>query len=115
MARTKAPAQPRLELKPLGDTSHGSSSEETTEGGRDAIGWYHEKKSNDDRNIGIGPNHDWSSHGADGFGLMCIQHDQPDGTPQQRERYRDRRTTRGEYDALESKADLSPSPADIRK
>jgi hypothetical protein len=46
---------------------------------RDAIGWYHEKKSNDDRNIGLGPNHDWSSHGADSFGLMCIHYDQPDG------------------------------------
>jgi hypothetical protein len=34
----------------------------TTEDGRDALGWYHEKKSNDDRNIGLGPNHDWSSH-----------------------------------------------------
>jgi len=40
---------------------------ETTEPGRDAIGWYHEKRSNDDRNIGLGPNHDWSSHGAGGF------------------------------------------------
>ena len=47
----------------------------------DAIGWYHEKKSNDDRNIGLGPNHDWSSHAADGFGLMCIHYDQPDGAP----------------------------------
>ena len=34
---------------------------DTTEEGRDALGWYHEKKSNDDRNIGLGPNHDWSS------------------------------------------------------
>ena len=64
---------------------------ETTEGGRDAIGWYHEKKSNDDRNIGLGPNHDWSSHGADSFGLMCIHYDQPDGAPAQRERYRSQR------------------------
>ena len=43
---------------------------DTTEDGRDALGWYHEKKSNDDRNVGLGPNHDWSSHAADGFGLM---------------------------------------------
>ena len=32
-------------------------------------------------------NHDWSSHGADGFGLMCIHYDQPDGAPPSRERY----------------------------
>ena len=64
---------------------------DTTEAGRDAIGWYHEKKSNDDRNVGLGPNHDWSSHGADSFGLMCIHYDQPDGAPPQRERYRAQR------------------------
>jgi phage terminase large subunit len=34
-----------------------------------------------DRNIRFGPTHDWSSHGADGFGLMCIHYDQPEGTP----------------------------------
>jgi phage terminase large subunit len=44
----------------------------TTEVGRDALGLYHEKKSNDDRNMGLGPNHDWSLHGADAFGLMCV-------------------------------------------
>ena len=55
--------------------------EATTEAGRDALGWYHEKKSNDDRNIGLGPNHDWSSHGADAFGLMCVHYDHPDGAP----------------------------------
>jgi phage terminase large subunit len=59
---------------------------DTTEAGRDAIGWYHEKKSNDDRNIGLGPNHDWSSHGADNFGLMCIHYDQPEGAPPPRQR-----------------------------
>jgi phage terminase large subunit len=68
---------------------------DTTEDGRDALGWYHEKKSNDDRNIGLGPNHDWSSHCADAFGLMCIHYDQPDGAPPPRERYRDRRSARG--------------------
>jgi phage terminase large subunit len=69
--------------------------EETTEDGRDALGWYHEKKSNDDRNIGLGLNHDWSSHAADGFGLMCIHYDQPDGAPPQRRRYRGRRPSSG--------------------
>lgn len=49
---------------------------ETTEGGRDALGWYHEKR-DDERNMGLGPEHDWASHGADAFGLMCICHEEP--------------------------------------
>lgn len=51
--------------------------EATTEAGRDALGWYHEKRSDDDRNIGLGPDHDWSSHGADSFGLMCVAYEAP--------------------------------------
>lgn len=50
---------------------------DTTEAGRDALGWYHEKKSDDDRDIGLGPEHDWSSHGADAFGLMCVAYEDP--------------------------------------
>lgn len=50
--------------------------EETTRGGRDALGWYHEKK-DDKRDIGLGPEHDWSSHGADAFGLMCVAYEAP--------------------------------------
>jgi phage terminase large subunit len=46
----------------------------TTAAGLDALGWYHEKK-DDERNIGLGPEHDWSSHGADSFGLMCVAAD----------------------------------------
>jgi phage terminase large subunit len=34
---------------------------ETTQPGLDAIGWYHEKR-DEARNIGLGPDHDWSSH-----------------------------------------------------
>lgn len=49
---------------------------ETTQGGRDALAAYHEKR-DDKRGIGLGPNHDWSSHGADSFGLMCIAHEEP--------------------------------------
>jgi phage terminase large subunit len=49
----------------------------TTEAGRDALGWYHEKRSEDDRNVGLGPNHDWSSHGADGFGLGAVVYEAP--------------------------------------
>ena len=48
--------------------------EETTSAGLDALGWYHEKK-DDLRGIGLGPEHDWASHGADAFGLMCIAYD----------------------------------------
>ena len=53
-----------------------SFNEKTTEGGRDALGWYHEKR-DEARNIGLGPEHDWASHGADAFGLMCVAHEQP--------------------------------------
>ena len=45
--------------------------EATTQVGRDALGWYHEKW-DDKRNTGLGPDHDWASHGADAFGLMAI-------------------------------------------
>jgi len=48
----------------------------TTEPGRDALGWYHEKK-DEVRNIGLGPEHDWASHGADAFGLMCVAYEEP--------------------------------------
>jgi len=50
--------------------------EETTEGGRAALGWYHEKR-DQLREIGLGPEHDWASHGADAFGLMCVAHEPP--------------------------------------
>lgn len=45
--------------------------EQTTSAGIDALGWYHEKR-DEQRGIGLGPNHDWASHSADAFGLMCI-------------------------------------------
>lgn len=44
--------------------------------GLEALGWYHEKK-DEVRNIGLGPEHDWSSHGADSFGLICIVYQPP--------------------------------------
>ena len=50
--------------------------ETTTEAGRDALGWYHEKR-DEARNVGLGEDHDWSSHGADAFGLMCIDYEEP--------------------------------------
>jgi len=54
---------------------------DATEAGRDALGWYHEKR-DEKRNIGFGPNHDWASHGADAFGLMAVDYLSTDhGTP----------------------------------
>ncbi len=50
--------------------------EEKTEAGRDALGYYHERK-DDIRNVGLGPEHDWSSHAADAFGLMAIAYEDP--------------------------------------
>lgn len=44
-----------------------------TEAGRDALGWYHEKW-DEKRGIGLGPNHDWASHGADAFGLAAVDY-----------------------------------------
>jgi len=51
--------------------------EETTRAGLDALGWYHEKR-DETRQIGLGPNHDWSSHGADSFGLGCVVYEEPE-------------------------------------
>ena len=45
------------------------------EAGIMALGAYHEKI-DENRNCGLGPEHDWSSHAADAFGLMCIAHRQ---------------------------------------
>lgn len=50
--------------------------ETTTQAGVDALGWYHEKKHRE-LGHGLGPEHDWSSHGADAFGLMCIAYEEP--------------------------------------
>lgn len=50
--------------------------ESTTEAGRSALGWYHEKRDLE-RGIGLGPDHDWSSHSADAAGLACITWQEP--------------------------------------
>ena len=47
--------------------------ETTTESGRAALGWYHEKR-DEERGVGLGPEHDWSSHGSDAFGLIAVDH-----------------------------------------
>jgi phage terminase large subunit len=48
----------------------------TTEAGRDALGAYHERQ-DEKRMVGLGPEHDWSSHGADAFGLGCVAYEEP--------------------------------------
>ncbi len=49
--------------------------EEKTQAGRKALAWYHEKI-DENRNVGLGPDHDWSSHSADAFGMMCMIYEQ---------------------------------------
>ena len=62
--------------------------EETTRGGVDALGWYHEKR-DEVRNIGLGPDHDWSSHASDAFGLMAVVVDDLFDKPKEREYQRE--------------------------
>lgn len=50
--------------------------EATTSPGLEALGWYHEKR-DEERGVGLGPDHDWSSHGSDAFGLMCVAYEAP--------------------------------------
>jgi phage terminase large subunit len=50
--------------------------EATTQGGRDALGFYHEKI-DEVRGIGLGPDHDWASHSSDAFGLGAIIYQEP--------------------------------------
>lgn len=50
--------------------------EATTEGGREALAAYHEKR-DEERGIGLGPDHGWPSHSADAFGLMAVIYEQP--------------------------------------
>lgn len=50
--------------------------EQTTIKGRLALGWYHEDW-DEENNCGKGPKHDWSSHAADAFGLMCVSYEEP--------------------------------------
>lgn len=51
--------------------------EETCKHGIAALSAYHEKR-DEARNVGLGPNHDWASHGADAFGLMAISFELPE-------------------------------------
>jgi phage terminase large subunit len=48
---------------------------DVTEAGRESLGNYHEKR-HPETGVGLGPNHDWSSHDADAFGLMAVHYEQ---------------------------------------
>jgi phage terminase large subunit len=50
--------------------------EATTEGGLEALAAYHPKK-DEQRGIDLGPEHNWASHSADAFGLMCSAYEEP--------------------------------------
>jgi phage terminase large subunit len=50
--------------------------EATCAPGLKSLGWYHEKR-DEQRNVGLGPEHDWASHGSDAFGLMCVAYEPP--------------------------------------
>jgi phage terminase large subunit len=52
--------------------------EATTGPGVSALGWYHEKR-HPVLLTGLGPEHDWASHAADAFGLMCVAYEPPSG------------------------------------
>jgi len=59
-----------------------------TEAGLQALLAYHEKR-DENRNLGLGPEHDWASHAADAFGLMCVAYEEPQAAGQ-RGRYNKR-------------------------
>lgn len=60
--------------------------------GIDALAWYHEKR-DESRNIGLGPEHDWASHGADAFGLMAVAYEEPKTRRDDIDKYRNRRNS----------------------
>ena len=50
--------------------------EESCAAGLGALSAYAEKR-DPVRGIGLGPEHNWASHGADAFGLMCVAYEPP--------------------------------------
>tara|TARA_R100001377_G_scaffold34412_2_gene18937 strand:+ start:1350 stop:2645 length:1296 start_codon:yes stop_codon:yes gene_type:complete len=53
--------------------------EPACESGIEALCWYHEKR-DENRGVGLGPNHDWSSHAADAFGMMAVVYEPPNSS-----------------------------------
>jgi hypothetical protein len=41
-----------------------------------SVGHSHERK-DANRNVGLGPEHDWSSHSADAFGYLALSYEEP--------------------------------------
>jgi phage terminase large subunit len=50
--------------------------EANTRPGVEALGAYHARR-DEARGVDLGPEHDWASHSADAFGLMCVVYDEP--------------------------------------
>jgi len=44
--------------------------------GLKALAAYHERR-DENRNVGLGPEHDWASDPADAFGTMCVAYEEP--------------------------------------
>lgn len=53
--------------------------EKKTKPGRAALRYYH-AKIDETRGADLGPEHDWSSHSADAFGLMAVIYEEPSST-----------------------------------
>jgi len=59
----------------------------TTQAGIEALGAYHAKR-DEQRLVDLGPEHDWASHCADAFGMMCIAYEEPVSRPDRPYRHR---------------------------
>ena len=60
----------------------------TTQAGIEALGSYHAKR-DENRLIDLGPEHDWASHTADAFGMMCVVYEEPQASGRLRPYRRD--------------------------
>lgn len=58
---------------------------ERCEAGMAAVGSYHEKRDKE-RDIGLGPEHDWASHSSDALGLMAVHYEKPREESSRREK-----------------------------
>jgi phage terminase large subunit len=59
-----------------------------TQAGIEALGSYHAKR-DENRLIDLGPEHDWASHAADAFGMMCVVYEEPQASGRLRPYRRD--------------------------
>lgn len=64
------------------------ANEDTTRPGFDALGAYH-AKIDEARGVDLGPEHDWASHAADAFGLMCVHYEMDKPRPAYVDTYRE--------------------------